>query len=287
MSSGTRPPAVAGAFYPAERAELQALLRECFEGPRGPGSSGHRATSAPRRTRALVVPHAGFVYSGPIAARAYAVVAGEVPPKEVLLLGVDHTGNGRAFGLSRRPWRTPLGDVEVATELVDRIAGGEIAVDERAHAQEHSLEVQLPFLQTVLPGVPIAALTVRFAPLEQLRAVASQIAHAVQGRDTLLIASTDFSHYVAPETARRLDALALAEIDRRDGPGLYRTVVDRDISMCGVAPTTVLLEALRDEPLTVRPLGWSHSGEAEPMSRVVGYAAAAFETAAASRSERP
>ncbi|MCI4366645.1 MAG: AmmeMemoRadiSam system protein B, partial [Thermoplasmata archaeon] len=271
----------------AERAALEGVVQKCFEGPRGPGPLGRRTPTAPRRTRAVVVPHAGYVYSGPIAARAYAAVAREVPPMEVLLLGVDHTGNGRAFGLSRRPWRTPLGDVEVATELVDRIAGGEIVVDERAHADEHSLEVQLPFLQTVLPGVPIAALTVRFAPMDQLRAVASQVAHAVQGRDTLLIASTDFSHYVPPETARRLDALALAEIERRDGPGLYRTVVERDISMCGVAPTTVMLEALRDEPLTVRLLGWSHSGEAEPMSRVVGYAAAAFETAAASRSDRP
>jgi len=277
MTGPSRPPAVAGAFYPSDRAELETILRECFKGPRGPGRSPTGGGRGPRRTRAIVVPHAGYVYSGPIAARAYAVIASETPPKEILLLGVDHTGAGRPFALSRRPWRTPLGTAEVAVELVDRLIGGEITVDERSHAEEHSLEVQLPFLQTVVPEVPFAALTVRFAPLEALEAVASRVAAAVRDRDVLLVASTDFSHYVAPETARRQDALALSAIGRRDGPELYRTVVTHDISMCGIAPTTVMLEALRGEPGTMRMLGWGHSGEVEPMARVVGYAAAVLE----------
>jgi AmmeMemoRadiSam system protein B len=214
-----------------------------------------------------------------MAARAYDAAAGETPPRELLVLGVDHHGAGEPFALSTLPWRTPLGVVPVAEELLERLDLDPICRDDSAHTQEHSIEVQLPFLQVVLPGVPMAALSIRFGPFSRLRETARRIAAAVEGRDVLLIASTDFSHYVAPGTARRLDSLAIAQIVAREAEGLYRTVLQHEISMCGVAPTTVLLEALREEPLTVRSLGWSHSGEVEPMAQVVGYSSAVLEAA--------
>ena len=268
--------AVAGAFYPDDPAQLRALIQACFLGPRGPHRRPAEGPKGPRRTRALVVPHAGYVYSGPIAARAYEHLSTEEPPPEVLFLGVDHRGRGAPFAVSAQPWRTPLGVVEPADELRRRLVQGPIVVDERSHAEEHSIEVQLPFLQTVAPGVPAAMLTVRFAAFDELAGVAEVVARAVAGRATLLVASTDFSHYVAPETARRLDGMAIAEIERRDPRGLYETVVGREISMCGIAPTTVLLAALAGETLTPVPFGWGHSGEEEPMAKVVGYSALAF-----------
>jgi hypothetical protein len=273
-----RTPAAAGAFYPSDPGELRNAIRAAFLDPRGPGLVPPDSARNPRRLRAILVPHAGYIYSAAIAARAFALVAAERPPNAVLLLGVDHTGAGAPFAVSCRTWETPLGRVLPADALLDRLLGGPIVVDERSHAEEHSLEVELPFLQTVLPGVPMAALTVRYATFDQLRRVAERVTEAVRGEDVLLLASTDFSHYVTAQAAQRLDALALAEIVRRDGAGFYGTVAEHRISMCGIAPTTVLLEALRDEPLTARVLRWGHSGEVEPMARVVGYASVVFES---------
>lgn len=276
-----RPEAVAGAFYPADPEELRAALADAFQGPRGPGGLPPRAAGTAPRIRALVVPHAGYVYSGAIAARAYARVAAEPPPPEVLVLGVDHHGLGEPFALSRRPWRTPLGTVPVAEGLVEALRGGPIVVDEATHRLEHSIEVQLPFLQLVAPGVPVAMLTVGFDDLPTLLAVGERVRSAVSGRPTLLIASTDFSHYVPAEVARKLDARAVGAIVRGDPRELYE-VVERDrISMCGIAPTTVLLAALRGESLRTLDLGWGHSGEVEPMRTVVGYDALVLERAAA------
>lgn len=275
MSPEARPPAVAGAFYEAGTAALRAQLRDAFLGPRGPGRLPEPSDRP--GPRAVVVPHAGYVYSGAIAARAYQVVGSSAAPDAVLVLGVDHHGGGAPFALSARPWRTPLGEVRPDPALLEALARDPLRIDEGAHRREHSIEVQLPFLQTVLPEVPVVELMVRFAPFETLHLVAERVRAAVRDRSVLLVASTDFSHYVPPETARRFDGLALDRILARDAEGLYETVVDREISMCGIAPTTVLLDALRDEALTPTFLGWGHSGEVEPMEAVVGYAAVLFE----------
>lgn len=279
MADRQRPPAVAGQFYPADGAELTRLIESCFTSERGPGELPVRRRSAERRIRAIVVPHAGYVYSGAIAARAYAQVAAERPPRSVLLLGVDHHGAGAPAAVSDAAWVTPLGPVPPDHELVRALARGPVEEDEVAHAPEHSLEVQLPFLQYVLPFPRIAAVTVRYGPFAFLHEVAETVRAAVAGRDVLLVASTDLSHYVPVEEADRLDHLAIAEIRKRDARGLYETVARHEISMCGIAPTTVLLDALRDEPLTAELLRWGHSGEAEPMRRVVGYASLTLRAA--------
>jgi AmmeMemoRadiSam system protein B len=149
-----------------------------------------------------------------------------------------------------------------------------VRIDEARHAAEHSIEVQLPFLQYVLPRPRVAALMVPFGSFGSLREVAEVVRSATAARDVLVLASTDFSHYVSVEEARRLDLLAIEAILKRDALALYDTVTRLDISMCGIAPTTVLLAALAAEPLEARLLKWGHSGEAEPMDRVVGYASA-------------
>src|SRR5208282_2020803 len=280
MPTLPRSPAVAGQFYEGEGAALARQVESCFTDPRGPGTLPTRQRSESRRVRAIVVPHAGYVYSGPIAAHAYRLVAADRPPESVLILGVDHYGASPGAALSDRPWLTPLGPTPVDSDLVAALRHAPtVDVNENAHRREHSIEVQLPFLEYVLPHPRFVPLQVGFGPYEFLKEVADFVRSAVRDRDVLLIASTDFSHYVPRTTAERLDRMAIDQILAQDARGLYETVTRNDISMCGIAPTTVLLAAL--EGLDVRPrlLRWGHSGEVEKMRDVVGYAAMVFESA--------
>lgn len=272
-ASSVRRPAVQGQFYAGDPAALRDEVDACFADPRGPGALKANPRTSERSIRAAIVPHAGFPYSGPIAAHAYAAIARERPPASVLILGVDHHGVGGLGSLSARPWRTPLGEVPIDGELLSALHRPPLAVDEAAHALEHSIEVQLPFLQRVLPGVPFVPLQVHYASFEALSRVAAVVREAIHGRDTLLIASTDFTHYEPAGVAEELDRKALAPILRQDARGLYEVVAREELSMCGIAPTTVLLAALADEELSVRLLRYGHSGEAAPMEEVVGYAA--------------
>jgi MEMO1 family protein len=277
MTSTPRKPVVAGQFYPADGRALAQQIEACFRDPRGPGELPPPHRTQDRPLEAGVVPHAGYEYSGAIAAHVYARIAALRPPATVLILGVDHHGRSRGASLSDRPWLTPLGPVEVDHELVKALRHGPVEVDEAAHAEEHSIEVQLPFLDYVLPKPRFVALEVGFGPFEFLEEVGGVVRDAVNGRDVLLLTSTDFSHYVPARTAERLDRLAIDAILARDPRLLYDTVVRNDISMCGIAPTTVLLAATRDRPLIARLLRWGHSGEVAPMREVVGYAALTLE----------
>jgi AmmeMemoRadiSam system protein B len=278
MADAPRRPAFAGQFYPSDGAALTQLIEQSFTDPRGPGHLPVRHRSTDRRVRAAVVPHAGYVYSGPIAAHAFAAIAAERPPSTVLILGVNHTGRGAPAALSSRDWLTPLGRVPVDRDLVHALDHRPVEVDETAHSREHSIEVELPFLQYVLPFPRFAALTVSMGPVGFLADVAAVVRRAIQGRDVLVLASTDFSHYIPAEKAQKIDRRAIDQILARDPAGLYSTVVDEDISMCGIAPTTTLLFATQDEPLSARLLRWGHSGESEPMKEVVGYASLLLES---------
>ena len=281
MAIPARPPAIAGQFYEGTGAALARQVERCFLDPRGPGSLPSRHRTPARSLRAAVVPHAAYPYSGAIAALAYARVAAERAPETVLVLGLDHFGRGRGAALSDRPWLTPLGPVSVDHDLVRALARGPVSVDEAAQVEEYSIEVQLPFLQYVLPRPKFVALQVSFGRFDYLREVARVVRAAVKDRDVLLLASTDFSHHVPVRTAERLDRRAIDAIVARDARRLYETVVENEISMCGIAPTTVLVEALAEEQLAGRLLRWGHSGEVEPMRDVVGYAALALEASVA------
>ena len=272
MPEPPRRPAVAGHFYPADGAALTQAIEGSFLDARGPGQLPVRHRAAERRIRAVIAPHAGYQFSGPIAAHAYAAIAMERPPATVLVLGTNHTGRGAPAALSARDWVTPLGFMPADRELIEALDRRPIRVDERAHIGEHSIEVEVPFLQYVLPFPRFAALTISMGPVDFLAEVAGVVRQAVQGRDVLVVASTDFSHYIPAERARTQDQKAIDQILNRDPQGLYTTVIEQDISMCGTAPTTVLLFATRDEPLDARLLRWGHSGEVEPMRDVVGYA---------------
>lgn len=274
-----RVPAVAGTFYAREARALKAQVAECFEPPRGPGPLGPvDGKRGPRRLVAAMVPHAGLIYSGPIAAHLYRELADQAVPPTVLILGVNHHGLGSPLALSEETWRTPLGEVESDLDLVRALEGGPIVRDSAAHRHEHSIEVQLPFLQTIYPAgsFKLVALQVSFLPLGELREAGRRVAKALKGRDVLALSSSDLSHYLPLAETRHLDRLALDALGTLDPQTLCDTVVERDISMCGIAPTTVLLEAVAGRRLRAQIVAVGTSADAEPMDRVVGYASVAF-----------
>ncbi len=276
-----RPPAVAGSFYPSDRDELQKLIDECFNAsPLGP-----RGIRTPSPTLiAGMVPHAGYVYSGPCAAHLFAKLAKSV--HRVILLGVNHKGLGARAALSpAEVWQTPLGQVRVDAELRDLIQSRAVFVtsDEQPHQQEHSIEVQLPFLQQVLGEFEFVPLSLSFLSLEECAELGVAIADACRaesrpGHDTLVLASSDLNHYLSPQKTDALDKIALEKVTAMDAEGLLRIVEEKDISMCGVLPTAVMIYAANALGAKhSRLLKHCHSGDVAPMTQVVGYASVAVE----------
>lgn len=277
--AGVRPPAVAGSFYPAEAKELKKLLEGCFfTSPLGP--CGVRSASA--SLLGGMVPHAGYVYSGPCAAHFYSSLESNVGC--VILLGVNHRGVGAQAALSPADfWETPLGKVEIDHELNELLKSEIVFLekDERPHLQEHSIEVQLPFLQSVLGEFTFLPVSLSYLSEEECQELGETIARifATQraaGKKMVLIASSDLSHYLSPKETERLDRMALERVLALDPPGLLNTVEEEDISMCGVIPTAVFLFAAKAlGAKQARLLKHCHSGDAVPMREVVGYASVA------------
>jgi len=231
-----REPAVAGRFYPSDPQELETDVRSYLRG------------HAPRRpAQAVMVPHAGYVYSGAIAGETFARV--EVPPRAVVL-NPNHTGRGaRRSVWSTGAWSLPGGSllVDAALAAAVRDAAG-LEDDAQAHRFEHAGEVQLPFLRACRPDVSIVPICLGHLRLAECREVGEGLARAVRSatrdpQEVLLVASTDMSHFISAEQARRLDQLALDRVLALDPDGLYEIVTQRDISMCGFVPTTVMLVA--------------------------------------------
>lgn len=276
-----RSPAVAGSFYPADPFDLNGLIDECFvSSPLGP--KGTRP--APSAMIAGMVPHAGYVYSGPCAAHLYSALDPAV--KRVIILGVNHWARGHRASLSPwQTWRTPLGEVTVDQEL-----GGFLDArvkflkpDAPAHAQEHSIEVQLPFLERVLADFTFLPISLSHLSEEECAELGAAIADlcktAADGKQkTLILASSDLSHYLSPKETDKLDRMALEPVLAVDPPGLLRVVENENISMCGVLPTAVMLFAAAALGVKrARLLKHCHSGDISPMRKVVGYASVALE----------
>jgi len=260
-----RPPAVAGAFYEARPDRLERDVRAHLP-----------PATTPRPAFGAIVPHAGYVYSGPVAGAVYAQI--RIPPTCVVLCP-NHTGFGAAAALEPSDaWRTPLGEVPVDRRLADRLAAlaPSLEPDRAAHAREHSLEVQLPFLQVLRPDVAIVAICLGAPRLALCREEGDALAAIVAGEaePPLLIASSDMNHYESREEGRRKDDLALARIGAIDPEGLFRTVLAESISMCGFLPATALLFAARAAGRTAaRIVARRDSGdETEDTASVVGYA---------------
>lgn len=261
-----RKPAVAGYFY---QGTADGLRRQ-VGGLLSPGAERVRALG-------IVSPHAGLVYSGPVAGAVYSRV--ELPGTFVLI-GPNHTGLGAAVSLmATGSWETPLGRVAIDEELAAAVLARSprIQDDSLAHLREHSLEVQLPFIQYFKPDfriVPVQMLDVRLETCKEVgQAVAGAIAE--RGKDgALVVASSDMTHYESAREAGEKDEKAIREMLRLDPDGLYRTVRDNGISMCGFGPAVAMLTACRELGATRAELvKYANSGEASgDYEKVVGYA---------------
>lgn len=279
-SQQARPPAVSGAFYEADPHRLRLRVEQCFDHPVGPGRRPRPWGS--RRVRALVVPHAGLIYSGPVAAHAYLRLAEACEPAVVVIVGPDHHGVGPSIALAPQTrWQTPLGEVVTDHPVKAALLSGGVPQSDLAHRHEHSVEVQLPFLQVL--GYRGAVLPIVMADQDQITAwrLAEVLAGALAGLDATIIASSDLSHYLPYEQAVRVDRAALAALASGDARRLLREVGSRSISMCGAGPVAAVLEAARRLGAgPVEVLRYATSGDtAGDRDSVVGYAAASIEAA--------
>lgn len=264
-----RKPAVAGTFYPASAG----VLRREVEAYLGPVRGEDRA-------RAILVPHAGYIYSGPCAGATYGAV---LVPQRAIVLGPNHTGRGAPLALSpASEWDTPLGPVSLDAPLARRLLelDPQLSPDEEAHRREHSIEVQVPFLRERRPDVRIVPVCVGTRRLPDLLRLGDAVAEAVReaGEDVLVVISSDMSHYLPAEEARVRDAPAIARMEALDPEGLHAVCEENDISMCGYCPAVAGLQAARRLGATSgRLVAYTHSGDRTgDMESVVAYAGLVF-----------
>ncbi len=260
-----RNPVVAGRFYPGSSAELAEYLR-------GVLPIGREMRSA----IGIVSPHAGYVYSGGVAA---SVIGSVFITDTVLLLGPNHTGKGtRASIMSSGSWRTPLGVTDIDEGLAQALREGcpTLREDSVAHEEEHSLEVQLPFLQFIKPGVKIVPISFSLRSGEEILQVGRELGEVLASwpEPVLMLASSDMTHYESDDEARVKDRLAIDKVLALDPGGLLSTVGEHNISMCGVVPTAIMLAAAKVLGASgAREVRYATSGEVTgDYSSVVGYA---------------
>jgi MEMO1 family protein len=260
-----RPPAVAGRFYPSDPEELARQIEEY-------------TSNATTKSRAIacVAPHAGYVYSGGVAGAVYSAL--EIPAR-CILLGPRHYPQGQPMAiLTEGSFQTPFGEAQIDSAMAAELAHAcpLLREDPVAHAREHSLEVQLPFLQHIAPDfrfVPVVLATDRYGAMEELGRAVAQVVKA-QREPVLVIASSDMNHYESDAVTRVKDGRAIARILALDPRGLYDTVRGEGITMCGYAATVAMLVAARElgakEATLVR---YATSGAVSgDLDEVVGYA---------------
>jgi AmmeMemoRadiSam system protein B len=261
-----RPAAVAGMFYPSDAAEIQQTLAEMFP-----------ADVPPEPWPALLVPHAGWIYSGRIAAATFARVK---IPEQVIVISPKHRAGGAAWAVApHRVWALPSGEVRGDPELAQRLSAciTGLELDAVAHRQEHAIEVQLPLIARLAPHARVVGITIGGGTFEALLQFGSQLAEVLSSMSPrpLLVVSSDMNHYASESETRRQDRKALAALESLDPERLYQTVTQERISMCGMLPAVIVLEALRclDTLHRCELVVYGTSAEASgDTDRCVGYA---------------
>ena len=278
-----RKPAMAGMFYEKAKEGLIREIEQCFIGSLGPGMLPEAKGKHKGNVLGLVCPHAGYIYSGSAAAYSYSAIANDGLPDVVVILGPNHYGLGPAVSVSAvDEWETPLGVLKVDIELADRIEqlSQYAQRDNLAHSREHSIEVQLPFLQYIA-GDKIKIVPISIAYLNEANAgmvvsdLGAAIAKVLEGRSAVVIASTDFTHQESKASAQIKDSAAIDEILRLDDEGLLRVVYGRSISMCGAVGAAVMIRACKTLGATrAQKLTYYTSGDVtRDTGEVVGYGA--------------
>lgn len=279
-----RKPAVAGMFYEGSEASLRRQIETCFLHRIGPGLLPDRSTGTSRSILGLISPHAGYLYSGPVAAHGFYRLALETKPEVIVILGPNHRGIGGSIAVGKeREWHTPLGSVQIDRELGDSIVSAFHGAqqDDSAHTWEHSIEVQLPFLQYIYEGdfrfLPIALSRQDFSTSQGL---GQAIAAALTGKEGVIIASSDFTHYESQSSASKKDKLALEAILDMNPQQLENTVNAQGITMCGFGPIMTMLVACKLLGAgKANLLRYATSGDITgDLSQVVGYASVEVTT---------
>jgi len=283
MGEMIRSPAVAGAFYEGTREALKRQIEECYTHQLGPGKVPVKSSRAKEKILGMVSPHAGYLYSGPVAAWGFCQLIEEELPESVVLLGPNHYGLGREVAvMPTGRWRTPLGEIEVDEDLAKEIADSSslIQLDDTAHRKEHSLEVQLPFLQygygEAFKIVPICMMS---QDLETAQEIGKILGETLEGRNVLIIASTDLTHYEPAARARSKDAKVIEAIRSMNPGRVHEVVSEFSVSMCGPGPVMAMLTAVSLlGAQKARLLKYASSGDITgDYAAVVGYASLVIE----------
>lgn len=278
----TRLPAQAGTFYPDTEGALRTQIHNCFLHPLGPRSIPSVPGTRDDELVGIVVPHAGYDYSGPIAANSYYRLASSGLRESVIILGPNHTGYGSGIStMTDGQWATPLGDVPLDKSLGSSITrlSGLVDVEDEAHRREHSIEVQLPFLQFIYPRrfqfVPICMMLQDF---ETSMEIGDAIAKASTKTGAVLIASSDWTHYEPQEDAKKKDMEAIEAVLEMDEKKFHDRIEENQVSACGYGPVTAVMHACKILGAThAKLLSYQTSGDTAGDKRsVVGYAAIAF-----------
>ncbi len=274
---------VASQFYEDNAEALRAQLSGCFLSKLGPQKLPTVNTSThPRKIVGLISPHAGYLYSGPVAAHAFYQLALDGKPDTVILLGPNHTGYGSALSVMREgTWQTPFGNVEIDTALADDILQetSVLDVDELAHRFEHSLEVQLPFLQFLYGNTfKIVPICYMMHDYQSAVEIGRALTESLDATNSVVIASSDMTHYEPAKTASQKDQAALDAAIAVDAKAFYEIIEERDVSACGYAPITSLLTYAFGVNAKADLLAYHNSGDITgDHSSVVGYAAVSFK----------
>ncbi len=265
-----RYPAVAGQFYEGKEDTLRKQIEACFLHDLGPKAIP-KLKKGERKIKGAVSPHAGYMFSGPVAAHIAAALAEDGFPETFIVVGPKHSGYGSPVAITTEEFSTPLGNVAIDLELAEKLHTGVIDNDLMAHRAEHSIEVQLPFLQYIKRDIKFVPLCIGHQTYKMAKEIAGIISKAISGRDVVVIASTDFSHYVPKAVAEKLDRKAIDAILNLDAKELYKTVEKHNISMCGYGPVMTMMESVGGSKASL--LKYSTSGDIMEMRDVVGYGA--------------
>lgn len=278
----TRKPAQAGMFYAGSSAALRQEIEGCFKHRLGPGRLPDKKQKGLSGLVALVSPHAGYMYSGPVAAAAYSELAGHGTPTRVVIIGPNHTGMGSGVSLMNEGrWATPLGEIQIDSPLANLILENApiIDVDDKAHIYEHSIEVQLPFLQYLYDNaftfVPICMM---IQDLETGREIGEAIAKAASEPTDLVVASSDMTHYEPHKAASEKDMKVIQAIEKLDERLLDQVVESSAVSVCGIGPIVAAIVYSKRRGINrAKLLSYRTSGDISgDYSSVVGYAAISF-----------
>jgi len=274
-----RTPAVSGTFYPNDEKELKSVIHDCFTHPIGPGKIP--PTDSDQKIYGVICPHAGFVYSGPVACHSFYSVSLSTS-KLAIITGPNHYGIGQSVAsMTDASWKTPLGLMEVDSESALELRNGLdiLEIDSFSHSKEHSIEVQIPMLQETFSH-EMKILPVSLINQEQQIAtkVGSAIAKIAQKKDALLIGSSDFTHYEENEFAHRQDLALIDPILKLDVDEFYKILKERHVTACGFGAIASTMIACKELGATEgKLLKYATSGDVSgDKSSVVGYASIIF-----------